>query len=116
MENEMNAEEVQRFLPGVNADMTNRENRHQGALRYGLADAGRITDRIREDFTFCCGDTKNTYRPTVMVTHLNEYAGIDTDLMAGGFFRVYLSDGRTSADVCTRSGPGSRRGTHRPVP
>ena len=116
MENEMNAEEVQRFLPGVSADMTNRENRHQGALRYGLADAGRITDRIREDFTFCCGDTKNTYRPTVMVTHLNEYAGIDTDLMAGGFFRVYLSDGRTSADVCTRSGPGSRRGTHRPVP
>ncbi len=121
MENEIRGEDIKRLLPDVKADLTNVENRYQGALRYGLADAGLLAERIGADFARCsyirgndCADgavntrgagrtgavrLKNTYRPSVMVTHMNEYSGIDTGLLADRFGTVYLSDGRTGADV-----------------
>ena len=46
------------------------------------------------------GSVRNHYHPSVMVTHLNEYAGIDTDRLARQFGTLYLSDGRTCRDVC----------------
>ena len=99
MESEISGEELRRILPGVRADLTNAENRYQGALRYGLADAGLRADRIEAAFARCAGSMKNNYRASVMVTHMNEYSGIDTDMFAGRFSRVYLSDGRTGGDV-----------------
>ena len=167
MENELKGEDIKRLLPGVRADLTNVENRYQGALRYGLADAGLLAERIGADFARCsyaCGNSrvggagntgsagaagsagiaggagttsgtgnagaagsagiagavsttsgtgnagtagrsKNTYRPSVMVTHMNEYSGIDTGLLADRFGTVYLSDGRTGGDVHVRQIP-----------
>ena len=109
MENEIKGEDIKRLLPDVKADLTNVENRYQGALRYGLADAGLLAERIGADFARCSYERgngradavrlKNTYRPSVMITHMNEYSGIDTDLLADRFGRIYLSDGRTGGDV-----------------
>ena len=145
MENEIKGEDIKRLLPDVKADLTNVENRYQGALRYGLADAGLLAERIGADFARCsyirgndCADgavntrgagspditgsadntrgsgrtgaarLKNTYRPSVMITHMNEYSGIDTDLLADRFGRIYLSDGRTGGDVHVRMLPQTR--------
>ena len=130
MENEIKGEDIKRLLPDVKADLTNVENRYQGALRYGLADAGLLAERIGADFARCsyirgndCADgavntrgagrtdavrLKNAYRPSVMITHMNEYSGIDTDLLADRFGRIYLSDGRTGGDVHVRMLPQTR--------
>ena len=130
MENEIRGEDIKRLLPDVKADLTNVENRYQGALRYGLADAGLLAERIGADFARCsyirgndCADgavntrgagrtdavrLKNAYRPSVMITHMNEYSGIDTDLLADRFGRIYLSDGRTGGDVHVRMLPQTR--------
>ena len=87
-------------LPAVRSDRTNVENRFQGILRYGMMDVDSLADRIREDFGRCTGSAVNHWRLSVMVTHLNEYAGIDTDLLARQFGTLYLSDGKTCSDVC----------------
>ena len=102
MEGEIKGEQVTGILPGVQTDLTNEENRYQGALRYGLADAEHLADRIEADFAHCAGSMKNNYRASVMVTHMNEYSGIDTDMLADRLGRVYLSDGRTGGDVHVR--------------
>ena len=99
MENQLSNEELLRQLPGVRADVTNVTNRYQGALRYGLADVDLLAARISKDFARCKSAAGNLYRPSVMVTHLNEYAGIDTDSLRQRFGTVYLSDGRTGRDV-----------------
>lgn len=46
---------------------------------------------------------RNHYHPSVMVTHMNEFAGIDTDWLAERFGTLYLSDGKTDRDVITAS-------------
>ncbi len=85
---------------GLGRDLTNPTNRFQGALRYGMIkDIGKLADRIGKDFGICAGSRNNDYRPAVMVTHLNEYAGIDTEGLRDLYGRVYLSDGRTNRDV-----------------
>ena len=99
MENELTGQELLRTLPGVGPDVTNIENNCQGALRYGLVDARRLSERIGKDFAQCKSAAGNLYLPSVMVTHLNEYAGIDTDFLRQRFGKVYLSDGRTAQDV-----------------
>ncbi len=99
MENVLSAEQLRRQLPGVRADVTNVTNRYQGALRYGLADVDLLAARISKDFAQCKSAVGNLYRPSVMVTHLNEYAGIDTDRLRQRFGTIYLSDGRTCRDV-----------------
>ena len=99
MENQLSNEDLLRQLPGVRADETNVTNRYQGALRYGLADVDLLAARISKDFARCKSAAGNLYRPSVMVTHLNEYAGIDTDRLRQRFGTVYLSDGRTGRDV-----------------
>ena len=99
MENQLSNEELLRQLPGVRADETNVTNRYQGAMRYGLADVDLLAARISKDFARCKSAAGNLYRPSVMVTHLNEYAGIDTDSLRQRFGTVYLSDGRTGRDV-----------------
>ena len=99
MENQLSNEELLRQLPGVRADETNVTNRYQGAMRYGLADVDLLAARISKDFARCKSAAGNLYRPSVMVTHLNEYAGIDTDRLRQRFGTVYLSDGRTGRDV-----------------
>ena len=102
MESEIKGEEIRKLLPGVRADLTNTENRYQGALRYGMADAGLLADRIEADFARCAGSMKNNYHASVMVTHMNEYSGIDTEMLERRFGRVYLSDGRTGSDIHVR--------------
>ena len=88
------------LLPGVRPDATNVENRFQGILRYGMMDVDFLAQRIRADFARCEGAAGNHYHPSVMVTHLNEYAGIDTGRLTQDFGTLYLSDGRTCRDVC----------------
>ena len=56
-------------------------------------------ERIRKDFERSPRSTLNRYRSSVMVTHLNEYAGIDTGCLAQRFETVYLSDGKTIGDI-----------------
>lgn len=99
MENELSSKELLRQLPGVGPDVTNVRNRCQGALRYGMLDIDLLSARIRKDFAQCKSAAGNLYLPSVMVTHLNEYAGIDTDCLRQRFGTIYLSDGRTGQDV-----------------
>ena len=99
MENELSSKELAKQLPGVGPDVTNVRNRCQGALRYGMLDIDLLTERIRQDFAQCKSAAGNLYLPSVMVTHLNEYAGIDTDCLRQRFGTIYLSDGRTGQDV-----------------
>ena len=100
MENELTGDRLAALLPGVSPDATNVENRFQGILRYGMMDVDSLTDRIRADYARTQGSVRNHYHPSVMVTHLNECAGIDTDRLARQFGTLYLSDGRTCRDVC----------------
>ena len=105
MENEIAPLELKKHLPGVRKDLTNIENCFQGGLRYGMMDTDLLTGRILSDFAACSSNAGNLYRPSLMITHLNEYAGIDTDALAGRFGSLYLSDGRTCADIsslCSR--------------
>lgn len=100
LENEITVEQLPALLPGVRADRTNVENRFQGILRYGMMDVDFLAERIQKDYLRCTGKTGNIYHPSVMITHLNEYAKIDTDRLARRFGTLYLSDGRTCRDVC----------------
>ena len=99
MENELTAGQVRDLLPGVGADATNVENSFQGRLRYGMMDSDLLIKRIQDDYARACRPSGNMYRSSLMVTHINEYAEIDTDLMADSFDTLYLSDGRTGRDV-----------------
>ena len=99
MEHEIAPEQLKKQLPGVCADLTNIENCFQGRLRYGKMDTDLLTARILSDFAHCRGAARNRFRPSLMVTHLNEYATIDTDFLADHFGTLYLSDGRTAAHV-----------------
>ena len=99
MESEITARQLQTLLPGIKPDATNTENRFQGNLRYGMMDVNLLAERIRKDFARCPGSSGNRYRSSVMVTHLNEHAGIDTERLAQQFGTLYLSDGRTSGDI-----------------
>lgn len=99
MEHEITPGELKKQLPGVCADLTNVENCFQGRLRYGKMDADLLTARVLSDFAHCSGAVRNRFRPSLMVTHLNEYASIDTDLLADHFGALYLSDGRTAGHV-----------------
>ena len=107
MEHEIAPCELKKQLPGVRKDLTNIENCFQGRLRYGMMDTDSLTGRILSDFAACGSTAKNLYRPSLMITHLNEYAGIDTDALAGPFGSLYLSDGRTSADITAFCGRGA---------
>ena len=99
MENELDAAQRRLLLPGVRPDATNGENRFQGILRYGMMDVDLLAERVRKDFSRTSHNAGNRYRSSVMVTHLNEYAGIDTESLARRFGTLYLSDGRTSGDI-----------------
>lgn len=99
MEHEIAPEQLKKQLPGVCADLTNIENCFQGRLRYGKMDTDLLTARILSDFAHCRGAARNRFRPSLMVTHLNEYASIDTDFLADHFGTLYLSDGRTAGHV-----------------
>ena len=99
MENEIAEEQLADKLPGVRADLTNVENRFQGNLRYGMMDVNSLAERIAADFTRCTRAAGSRYRPSVMVTHLNEFADIDTDSLLHRFGTVYMSDGRTCRDI-----------------
>ena len=99
MEHEIAPAELKMQLPGICADLTNVENCFQGRLRYGKMDADLLTARVLTDFAHCSGAVRNRFRPSLMVTHLNEYAFIDTDLLAERFGTLYLSDGRTAGHV-----------------
>ena len=99
MEGEFTARQLQAVLPGIKPDATNVENRFQGNLRYGMMDVNLLAERIRKDFERCPDSSGNRYRSSVMVTHLNEYAGIDAESLAQRFGTLYLSDGRTSGDI-----------------
>ena len=103
MENEIKGNQLRDQLPGVGADVTNVENSFQGRLRYGMMDADLLVKRIQEDYARACGSTQNHYRSSLMVTHMNEYAGVDTGLLADRFGTLYLSGGRTGRDVMTYS-------------
>ena len=99
MDGEISADDLGALLPGVRSDATNVQNRFQGILRYGMMDVDFLARRIRSDYARCQGAAGNHYHPSVMVTHLNEYAGIDTDKLAREFGTLYLSDGRTCKDT-----------------
>ena len=99
MESELTARQLQSAFPGLKADVTNTENRFQGNLRYGMMDVDLLAERVRKDFSRTSHNAGNRYRSSVMVTHLNEYAGIDTESLARRFGTLYLSDGRTSGDI-----------------
>lgn len=64
-----------------------------------MMDVDFLAGRIERDFALCKTSAGNHYHPSVMVTHLNEFAGIDTGLLAQRFGALYLSDGRTSRDT-----------------
>ncbi|MBQ6582886.1 MAG: adenylosuccinate synthetase [Mogibacterium sp.] len=91
--------ELATLLPGVSADGTNTGNRFQGDLRYGIIDTESLAERIRTDFAHCGGTVRNQYHPSVMVTHYNEFDGIDTARLTDEFGKLYLSDGRTVRDT-----------------
>ena len=99
LENELTGGRLAVLLPGVSPDATNVENRFQGTLRYGMMDVDSLTERIRADYARTGSAVRNHYHPSVMVTHLNEFSGIDTDLLADRFGTLYLSDGRTCGDI-----------------
>ena len=99
MESEFTALELKKSLPNLRAEATNTENRFQGNLRYGMMDVDLLAERVRKDFSRTSHNAGNRYRSSVMVTHLNEYAGIDTESLARRFGTLYLSDGRTSGDI-----------------
>lgn len=99
MENEIAADQLAKKLPGMRADLTNVENRFQGNLRYGMMDVNSLADRIAADFDRCARAAGNRYNSSVMVTHLNEYADIDTESLLQRFGTVYRSDGRTCRDI-----------------
>ena len=99
MESEFTARALKKSLPDLRADATNTENRFQGNLRYGMMDVDLLAERVRKDFSRTSHNAGNRYRSSVMVTHLNEYAGIDTESLARRFGTLYLSDGRTSGDI-----------------
>ena len=104
MENELDAAQRRLLLPGVRPDATNGENRFQGILRYGMMDVNSLADRISADYALCCGAVRNRYRSSVMITHMNEFAGIDTGLLAERFDTLYLSDGKTRSAVFKAAG------------
>jgi hypothetical protein len=104
MENELDAAQRRLLLPGVRPDATNGENRFQGILRYGMMDVNSLADRISADYALCCGAVRNRYRSSVMITHMNEFAGIDTGLLAKRFGTLYLSDGKTRSAVFKAAG------------
>ena len=64
-----------------------------------MMDVDLLAGRIGADYARCLGAAGNHYHPSIMITHLNEYAGIDTDRLAGQFGTLYLSDGRTCSDT-----------------
>ena len=99
MEGEIGSLQCGDLLPGVKADATNVENRFQGILRYGMMDVDSLAERIRTDYAQCRGASRNFYHPSVMITHLNEFAGIDTDSLAERFGTLYLSDGKTCREI-----------------
>lgn len=107
MEHELAPSELKKQLPGVREDLTNIENCFQGRLRYGMMDTDLLTKRTLSDFAVCGSAAGNLYRPSLMITHLNEYGGIDTDALAGRFGSLYLSDGRTCADITSLCGRGA---------
>ena len=98
-EGEIAADQLGAALPGLVTDMTNVQNRFQGNLRYGMMDVDLLAGRIGADYARCLGAAGNHYHPSIMITHLNEYAGIDTDRLAAQFGTLYLSDGRTCRDT-----------------
>ena len=107
MEQEIAPSELKKHLPGVCRDLTNIENCFQGRLRYGMMDTDLLSKRVLSDFAACGSAAGNLYRPSLMITHLNEYADIDIDALAGRFGSLYLSDGRTSADITAIRGRGA---------
>ena len=64
-----------------------------------MMDVNSLAERIAADFTRCTRAAGSRYRPSVMVTHLNEFADIDTDSLLHRFGTVYMSDGRTCRDI-----------------
>lgn len=101
MENELSACDVRKKFPCILTDRTNPENCFQGPLRYGILDEKKLADRIVADFRKSAPARNNAYRCSVMMTHLNEYGNIDTNMLAGMIGgNVYLSDGRTAKDIC----------------
>ena len=109
MEDEIRGSQIRNLLPGVGADATNVENSFQGRLRYGMMDADSLIKRIENDYAHSSGPCRNFFRSSLMVTHLNEYAGVNPDLLADRFGTVYLSNGRTGQDVMTYSGQARKR-------
>lgn len=99
MDNEIAQDQLSDYLPGVGADQTNTENRFQGNLRYGMMNVDLLAERIGRDFSKLRHAAGNHFHSSVMITHLNEYAGIDTDSLLQRFGTLYLSDGRTCRDV-----------------
>ena len=104
MENELDEAQRKVLLPGVRPDATNGENRFQGILRYGMMDVNSLADRISADYARCRGALRNRYNASVMITHMNEFAGVDTDLLARRFGTLYLSDGKTRGAVYKAAG------------
>ena len=101
MENELSENDVRKMLPCILPDRTNLENCFQGPLRYGILSEKKLAERIVTDFRRSAPARNNAYRCSVMMTHLNEYRNIDTDMLAGMIGgSVYLSDGRTAKDIC----------------
>lgn len=102
MENEIAEAEMSRFMPGIRRDATNATNRFQGRLRYGrITETGGLADRILKDFSECRSTRGNLYRPSVMVTHMNESDDIETGQLGERVGRLYLSDGKTVSEVQT---------------
>ena len=101
IENELSESDVRKMLPCILPDRTNLENCFQGPLRYGILNEKKLAERIVTDFRKCAPARNNAYRCSVLMTHLNEYGNIDTDMLAGMIGgSVYLSDGRTAKDIC----------------
>lgn len=99
MEQEYTEEELLKVMPGLTADMTNIRNDFQGALRYGRLSEDSLIRRIEKDMEYCADGKKNLYLPSVLVTHMNEYNGIDTEKLVNAFKTVRVSDGKTAEDV-----------------
>lgn len=99
MESEFAGDALLTAMPDLAADATNVENDFQGALRYGMLNEDSLAERIRRDTQCFAGRENNRYRPSVLVTHMNEYGGIDTGKILDAFGRVYLSGGKTAEDV-----------------